>query len=183
LQQLSKGLWRQFESLAVAGLIYSFTMDNLVQKSIPANTLAEALKMVREARALLAAYLISLTPKERESMPKMGDKSLAFVTKTAEYAQSLPKLMPQYMDVPAFLVDAGVSSDLLELFLELTGFTLDVDSTRMEAGSEGYTAALMAYGALKSAAQSNQPGAQAAVTMLEPRFKAQGVRKPKVATA
>lgn len=158
-------------------------MENLVTKGIPADVLAQALKLIQDARALLAPYLISLTQEERESIPKMGDKSLAFVTKAAEYAQSLPKLMPQYLDVPAFVVDAGVSSDLLELFLDLNAFTLDVDSTRMEAGSESYTAALVAYSALKTAAALNQPGAQAAVTVLEPRFAGQGKRKKKIGEA
>lgn len=160
-----------------------YPMANLVTQAIPAKILADALKNVRDARASLAAYLISLTPEERQSLPKMGDKSLAFVTKAAEYAQSLPKLMPSYLDVPGFLADASVSADLLELFLELDGFTADVESTRMEAGSEGYTSALMAFNALKDAAQAKQPGAQAAVDVLQVRFAGQGKRKEKIAPA
>ncbi len=155
-------------------------MTNLVTQAIPAKTLADALKSVRDARASLAAYLISLTPDERQAIPKMGDKSLAFVTKAAEYAQGLPKLMPGYLDVPGFITDAGVSADLLPLFQELNGFTADVDSTRMEAGSEGYTAALMAFGSLKDAAKANQPGAQTAVDALQVRFAGQGKRKAKI---
>ena len=158
-------------------------MSNLVTQAIPAKTLADALQHVREARASLAAYLISLTPEERQSLPKMGDKSLAFVTKAAEYAQSLPKLMPSYLDVPGFVADASVSADLLELFLELDGFTTDVDSTRMEAGSESYTGALMAFNSLKGAAHAKQAGAQAAVDVLEVRFAGQGRRKEKIAKA
>ena len=158
-------------------------MQNLVTKTVPAKTITDALKLVRDARALLAPYLVPLTPDERAGLPKMGDKSVAFVTKAAEYAQSLPTLMPQYLDVAALVVDAGVNADLLPLYQELNGFTTDVDSTRMEAGSEGYTAALVAYGALKTAAQLNQPGAQAAVAELEPRFAGQGTNKKKAAAA
>ena len=95
----------------------------------------------------------------------------------AGYAHSPNALMPQYLDVAALTVNA----DLLPLYLELNGFTTDVDSTRMEAGSEGYTAALLAYSALKTAAALNQPGAQAAVTELEPRFAGQGKAKAKPA--
>ncbi|WP_201978993.1 hypothetical protein [Hymenobacter rubidus] len=58
-----------------------------------------------------------------------------------------------------------------------------MDRTRMEAGSEGYTAALVAYSALKTAASLNQPGAQAAVTKLEPRFAGQSKAKAKLAKA
>jgi len=113
----------------------------------------------------------------------MGDKTLAFVLKTAEYAQSMTKLMPQYLDVPALVVDASVNRDLLPLFQELNGFTTDIDSTRMEAGSEGYAGSLVAYSALKMAAAQNQPGAQAAVKELEPRFAGQGKRKARPAPA
>jgi len=158
-------------------------MANLVTQAIPAQTIALALKGIRDARTALAPYLISLTPEERASLPKMGDKSQAFVAKAAEYAQSLPTLMPQYLDVAALVIDAGVNAELLPLFLELNGFTTDVDSTRMEAGSEGYSASLVAYSALKTAASLNQPGAQAAVAELEPRFAGQGKRKAKVAQA
>ncbi len=156
-------------------------MANLISQAIPAKTLADALQAIREARAALAPYLVPLTTEERASLPKMGDRSLAFVSKAAELAQALPTLMPQYLDVPGLAVDADTNADLLPLYLELNGFTTDVESTRMEAGSEGYTAALVAYSALKTAASLNQPGAQAAVAELEPRFAGQGKRKAKAA--
>lgn len=152
-------------------------MSNLVSQAIPAKTLADALQHLREARALLAPYLVALQPEERAALPKMGDKSVAFVTKAAEYAQSLPKLMPQYLDVDGLVTDAGVNADLLPVYQELDGFTTDVDSTRMQAGSEGYTSALLVYTACKLGADSNQPGAAAAVAELETRFAGQGRRK------
>lgn len=154
-------------------------MQNLVSQAIPAKVVADALQSIRDACAVLTPYLVSLTPEEREELPKMGDKSVAFVTKAAEYAQSLSKLMPPYLDVEGLVVDAGVNASLLPLFQELNGLATDVDSTRLEAGSEGYTAALTAYGALKTAAHLNQPGAQAAVAELQPRFAGQGKRKAK----
>jgi hypothetical protein len=46
----------------------------------------------------------------------MGDKTLAFVTKVAEYAQRLPTLMPSYPDVPGLVLDAGTSTGLLPVF-------------------------------------------------------------------
>lgn len=145
-------------------------MDNLNATAVPAAVLADALKKIKDARAALAPYLHPLTTQQRQDLPKMGDKTLGFVTKMAEYAQSLPTLMPSYLDVPGLVLDAATSTDLLPVYQELDGFTTDVDSTRMVAGSEGYTASLIGYGALQGAAKSNQPGAQAAVTVLEPRF-------------
>ncbi|WP_156176254.1 hypothetical protein [Hymenobacter terrenus] len=42
----------------------------------------------------------------------MGDKSQFLAAKAAEYAQSLGTLMPQYLDVVAFLIDSSVNSNL-----------------------------------------------------------------------
>ncbi len=145
-------------------------MNNLNTVVIPADVLAGALAKIREARAALAPYLHPLTPQQREDLPKMGDKSLAFVTKVAEYAQSLPALMPSYLDAAGLAIDAATSNALLPIYLETDALALDLDSTRMVAGSEGYAAALIGYGALQGAAKDNQPGAQAAVAELAPRF-------------
>ena len=145
-------------------------MDNVNDQLIPAAVLADALKKIKDARAALAPYLHPLTTQQRQDLPKMGDKTLAFVTKMAEYAQALPTLMPSYLDVPGLVIDAGTSNALLTVYQETEGLALDLDSTRMVAGSEGYSAALIGYGALQGAAKNNQPGAQAAVAELAPRF-------------
>ena len=145
-------------------------MDDVNNQLIPAAVLAGALKKIREARADVAPYLHPLTTKQRKEIPKMGDKTLAFVTKMAEYAQSLSSLMPSYLDVPGLVIDAATSNNLLEIFQELNGFTTDVDSTRKVSGSEGYVGALIGYGALQGAAKNNQPGAQAAIGTVSPRF-------------
>ena len=145
-------------------------MDNVNDQLIPAAILAGALKKIKDARADLAPFLHPLTIKQRKELPKMGDKSLAFVAKMAEYAQSLASLMPGYLDVPGLVIDANTNSALLPVFQELDGFATDVDSTRKVAGSEGYVGALMGYGALQGAAKNNQPGAQAAIDTVSPRF-------------
>ena len=153
-------------------------MTNINAVAVPAAVLADALKHLQQARAALAPYLHPLTPQQREELPKMGDKTLAFVTKMADYAQALPTLMPAYLDVPGLVIDAATSNGLLPLLQEADGLALDLDSTRMVAGSEGYTAALMGYAALQGAAKANQPGAQAAVAELAPRFARPTKAKP-----
>jgi len=160
-------------------------MDNKVSQAIPEATLQQALDHLTQVRALLAPYLLSLTPDERAKMPKMGEKSVEFVTKAADYSQSLAQLLPGYVDGQALQVDVSVYQGLLPLYSLLHGLVTDVDSTRLEAGSEGYTVALLVYAALQAAAQQNQPGAQAAVEALSTRFAAQrnNARKKKQAAS
>ena len=152
---------------------------NLVTTAIPAADLKKVLDLLGQVRQVLSPYLVALTPEERTQMPKMGDKSLSFVSKAAEYGASLSAVLPPYLDTDALRVDAAVSEDLLPVFQQLLALTTDVESTRMEAGSEGYSAALLVYAALQAAAKANQPGAQAAVEQLGTRFAAQRAGRPR----
>jgi hypothetical protein len=61
-------------------------MKNIHNKSIPKNLIEQVLAKINEADALLAEYFDSLTPEDRQSLFKMGDKSVAFVEKTVELA-------------------------------------------------------------------------------------------------
>ncbi|MDR0694291.1 MAG: hypothetical protein LBF81_03210 [Prevotellaceae bacterium] len=45
---------------------------------IPVDVLAQAQANIDAANALLAPYLLPLTPTERHDLPKMGDKTLSF---------------------------------------------------------------------------------------------------------
>ncbi|MEM9672777.1 MAG: hypothetical protein ACFB15_16335 [Cyclobacteriaceae bacterium] len=65
--------------------------DNVKSVQLPAKNLAAAKQKLEELQALLAPYLISLTPPERQMCPKMRDKTLLFVEKDMNYAQSSPK--------------------------------------------------------------------------------------------
>lgn len=152
-------------------------MENQVSQLVPADRLAQVQQHLDAARALLAPYLVPLTPEQRQELPKMGDKSVAFVQKAAEYSTALAP----YLDAAGLRTDARVSTDLLPVYTALLGLTTDVDSTRLAAGSEGYSAALLVYAALQAAAKQNQPGAQAAMGELGERFAAQrlNTRKPK----
>ena len=152
-------------------------MENRVAQAIPQATLDAALEKIRSAAQDLAPHLFTLSPKEREEMPKMGDKSVPFVTKSAEFAGSLSDLMPGYINVADLKIDAGVFEGLMPHEHALVKLLADVISTRMVAGSEGYSAALLVYATLQTAARGKLSGAEAAVEELKPRFAAQGRRK------
>lgn len=62
--------------------------------------LADALKKICEARALPAPFPHPLTPQQRQDRPRMGDKTRAFVTKTAGYARALSVLRPSFIFPP-----------------------------------------------------------------------------------
>jgi hypothetical protein len=70
--------------------------------AIPEATITQIHGQITVVLQTLAPYTIAFTPHERQTMPKMGDKSLAFVEKTHDYAVDNPTLTPSYLDMASF---------------------------------------------------------------------------------
>ncbi|RYU80273.1 hypothetical protein [Hymenobacter persicinus] len=145
-------------------------MPNEFQTAIPAPVLAQVQESLNAIKAALAPYLISLTPEERKAMLRMGDKTVAFVQKTADYATNSPALLPPFVDFEELKQDLKGVTQLTPLAQQLEQLTLDVDSTLMVAGSEAYGNALTIYNNVRFLAQNHQSGAQAAYEDLRQRF-------------
>ncbi|MCY1718956.1 hypothetical protein OU798_01295 [Prolixibacteraceae bacterium Z1-6] len=125
---------------------------------------------------VLEPKLMTLTPDERKEMPKMGDKTVAFVEKAVEYGQEYPQYMPAFIDVPEAKIDFDGVKVLRGFFTQLERITNELDDSMTLAGSEAYSASLSIYKVLKNAATMGQPGAEEAVAELANRFP-RGKRK------
>jgi GrpB-like predicted nucleotidyltransferase (UPF0157 family) len=137
---------------------------------IPPNVLAQVQEYIDAAGALLAPYLLPLTPAKRQSLPKMGDKTLSFVEKALNYAHHYPQLCPSYLKVGMFNVDMTDATGLRTVHISAKQLSDSIDDTVMTAGSEAYQAALVFYNAVKSAAAQNIPGAKEVYSDLKTRF-------------
>jgi hypothetical protein len=145
-------------------------MKNEHTHAIPAEVLAEVQQKISEAAAALAPHIINLTPDERHALPKMGDKSQAFVGKAHELAGQNPTLYPGYLNPADFSVDFTDATRLLLLNNALQQLQQGVDDTAMLAGAEAYQAALAFYSTAKEAAGRGTPGAKAVYEELKERF-------------
>jgi len=58
------------------------TVENRVSIVIPPEVKQSVLQKLTEVDELLKPFLIALKPEERKVLPKMGDGSLPFVSKT-----------------------------------------------------------------------------------------------------
>ena len=125
----------------------------------------------------------SLTPQERHEMVKMGDKSVAFVQKSLDYAKINPRIVPEYLDVEEAEKDLKLASDLLHVRNQLATLLTSVDDALMLSGSEAMDGALIFYNAVRNAIRSNVPGSQAILEDLQQRFprkRSKTVPKPDV---
>ncbi len=127
-------------------------------------------------KSVLEKKLITLTPDERKELAKMGDKTVAFVDKSLEYADTYPNYIPSFINIPGARIDFEAVKTLRNLATPLERICNQINDTMTMAGSEAYTAALSIYKVLKNAANMGQPGADEASRELSNRFP-RGKRK------
>jgi hypothetical protein len=158
-------------------------MSNEFNQTIPPAVLQQVQQHLDAIKGALAPYLTSLTPEERKTMPRMADKTVAFVTKTADYAASTPAFVPGFVDLAELTQDVAGVSALTPLRQQFEQLALDTDSTVMLAGSEAYTNSLTIYTNIKFLAKNKQPGAQAAYDDLSVRFPGRPTKEAAAAKA
>ncbi|AFZ27152.1 MULTISPECIES: hypothetical protein [Cylindrospermum] len=120
-------------------------------------------------------FLIDLSKDERIALPKLGDKSRAFVVKALEVATQNPDILPRYFDVDEMRRDVELFEALYPIVLSLSQLQALIDDTCLAAGSEAYVAALTVYNYAK--VSGNTQGLDAALDELGRRF-ARKTKKP-----
>jgi hypothetical protein len=147
------------------------SQQNLISSMIPAETLAAINTNVTAINtALDHVLLFNLTADERKALRVMGDKSIAFVQKSLEYAENNPALLPPYLDLAEAKKDFALAHDLNGILQQINTLQRAVEDTLMVAGSEAYDAALIFYNSVKGASRVNVPGSQAVYNDLQQRF-------------
>jgi len=122
----------------------------------------------------LAAYLVALSADERRGLPKMKDKTYAFVQKTVDYTDSDPGFVPDFMDAAGLKIDFAAVSALTAIFRRIEKLRGNLDDTILLSGSEAYKAALHYYNSVKISAKANVPGAKEIYEDLKQRFEKNG---------
>ncbi|MEH2070841.1 MAG: hypothetical protein V7K47_22210 [Nostoc sp.] len=117
-------------------------------------------------------FLVDLSSEERKALPKMGDKSRAFVSKALEVAAQNPEFLPRSFDLEEMRKDIQLFEALYPVLLSLTQLQELVNDTALAVGSEAYAAALQVYNYAKVSGQG--AGLDAVVGEMGQRF----ARKP-----
>ncbi len=105
----------------------------------------DAIKTIREK----LPFLIDLTPEERRNLPRMGDKTRAFVERAFEVANANDGILPRSFDLPEFQADAELLRVMYPVAQAIEQLNEFVDDTMLALGSDAYTAALLVYQSAK----------------------------------
>ena len=156
------------------------SQQNLVTVSITPEELKQISGAIDILKTTLLPKLKVLNPTERQELPKMGDKSLAFVKKALEYCTQNPELSPQFLDVNEYTNDVMSVETLKALHSPISQLADALSDTMILSGSDAYSAALMFYNSVKIAKKSNVAKAGTIHDDLSERFpgKVKGAAKP-----
>lgn len=152
-------------------------MSNQINAAIPQADLDKALDLLKQARAILDPHLHPLTPTERKTLYKLGDKTLGFLQKLLIYATNTAAFVPAFIKLDDVKQDVAVAAALTPLEQYTAQLALDLNSTKMLAGSEGMDGGSPIYKNIKFLAEQNQPGAQAAYNDLSQQFPGRPSKK------
>ena len=145
-------------------------MENLIEVNIPEADMSEINQAITTLNEKLLPHLVNLSPGDRLELPKMGDKTVAFVTKSISHMEENPNLIPKYLEVDPVKVDLAAIEMLRKILSALKNLADMADDTMLLSGSEAYVAALAFYNYIKGAARANVPGAEMIYNDLKKRF-------------
>lgn len=149
------------------------TMENRISVTINATAEQAILAAIATIETNLP-YVVNLSADERQYLPKMGDKSIAFVNKALEYAKQNPSVVPSFLDLVELEKDVTAVTALSKVVYPLRQLLEKLDDTVLLSGSEAYTEALVFYTALKGAAKAGVPGMKTVYDDMQARFPGRG---------
>lgn len=151
--------------------------ENRISITLSAADKASLTQAIQTLTDTLQPLLIALDAADKNALAKMKDKSVPFVEKVIQYAQSNPEFVPPFLNVAEMETDYKAFSQLNALIRPLMQIFRNMDDTAALCGSEAYIAALTYYNSIKQAAKMNVPNAKAIYDDLSVRFEAQKAAK------
>jgi hypothetical protein len=155
--------------------------SNRISLVLPPEEVEQVKQLLTQVGQILAPRLISLTPDERLQLPKMGDKSIPFVTKGAEYLNVPGNPVPPYINSEDLKIDLKAFETLRQIRQIAQPIVDLLDDTMLLCGSEAYVSVLAFYNYLQGAAKMNVPGAKTIYEDLSTRFPRRHTKKETVA--
>lgn len=153
--------------------------DNRVSASLSKEDREAVIAAFNTIKAKLP-FLIDLTKEERVALPKMGDKSRAFVTKALEVATQNPDFLPRSFDIDEMRKDTELFEAMYPIMLVSSQIHELIEDTVMEVGSEAYAAALVVYNFAKASGKG--AGLDGVVDEMAKRFARKSSKKNKAET-
>lgn len=144
--------------------------QNLISMKISPSDLSEINSAIAVLKSKLLPCLKSLGTDDKAELPKMGDKTVAFVQKALEHCTQNPDLAPKFLDVNEFSNDVNAVAELRSFYAPLLQITDSLSDSMTLAGSDAFAASLVFYNSVKGAQKNNEAKAKTIFEDLSNRF-------------
>ena len=124
-------------------------------------------------------FLINLTQKDRRKRWRMSGKIDRFITKTIEYAELKPSLIPAAIDIPGLKDDDRSAQNLKSVQAVINSLGEAVDDTLKALRKEAFDQARVIYAIFVLAEKNNVPGMTEIVNDLKQHFPRTGKKNKK----
>lgn len=118
--------------------------SNLVSASLASDDYQKVMGAIATIKETLS-FSKTLSASDRARLPKLGDKSRAFVAKALEVAIQTPDFLPRAFDVDEMQRDVELFEMMSAIALSLMQLQELVSDTTIAVGSDAYDAALSVY--------------------------------------
>jgi hypothetical protein len=108
--------------------------------------IAAAIATIREK----LPFMLELPAKTKRGLPKMGDKSRAFVQKAFEVGSRHPDYLPGSIDLEELRRDIELFEAIYPILMDLNQLQGELNDTLTAVGSDAYSAALQIYRIVKA---------------------------------
>lgn len=95
-------------------------------------------------------FLVDLTNEQKKALPKFGDKSVAFVNKTLEFAKEHSDVIPARLPMEEFAIDVDLYNLLFMINQKAKNLSDQINDTYLQVGAEAYSTALAVYANLQT---------------------------------
>jgi hypothetical protein len=152
--------------------------DNRISLEITPAQKTAIVNAVTALKTALDGITINLTKDERQTLPKIGDKTIAFDEKCAAYMAARPELVPSFLNVAELTKDRALIADLLPCLREIAPICEGLEDTVTLAYSDVYVADLAFHQNVKQAAKRGVPGTDTIYDDLKTRFPGRPKAEP-----
>ncbi len=125
-------------------------INNLIKGELPSDQQIVLLQAIIDIQSKLP-FLLDLTTADRRSLPKLGDKSRAFIDHGLVLASQNSGILPRNFDLDQYSQEVTLVRQLEPIVLAMRQLMKRLEDTFMAVGSDAYSQTLVVYQAAKMA--------------------------------
>lgn len=134
------------------------SLDNLISLSFSDEEFSQIENALTTLEQIIAPKTVNLTPEEKQSLGRIGNRMSNWIEKVAGYIQQKPETIPFYLKSEEFEKDHALRKRLIPLLNRVASIREGLDDTTILLGTDIYNFAMAYYRNMKLVASEDVSG-------------------------